>query len=154
MRIFSHTLLRPLIACCRRVVGRHDTNPSPTDAQRINQGQGQWGTSLPPPSCKRSSILRPDIRRHVRLPRKQRKPPGAVLVRRTPRRPSVRSLRTCSSARTGGRGSSPRTPTLASVCPFFPLESPVTWAEGIVTQVRSASCLVLSGKNSTRKRKR
>jgi hypothetical protein len=46
---------------------------------------------------------------------KPSKKPAAVLVRKTPRHPSVLSLRTCSLARTGARGSRPRIQKRASV---------------------------------------
>ena len=54
-------------------------------------------------------------RRHARRPRNPRRPPAAVLVRKTPRHPSVLSLRTCSLVRTGARGSRPRIQKRASV---------------------------------------
>jgi hypothetical protein len=132
----SSTPSRSPIACSRRVVGHPDANPSSPDAERLNQVKGQQRTPYPLQPSPRaffvlgSSILTLGHSRHAKRPRKPRKPPGVAHVRRTQRHPSVRSLRICSSARIGGRGSRQRIPTRALVCRFTFFS---TWAEGFRT---------------------
>jgi len=105
------------------------------------------------PSCKRSSILIPGALQTRKAAEKSEKTPRGGARKKDPKAPKRALSAYMFFSQDWRERIKAENPDASFGMSFF-FKRPLTWAEGIVTQAKSASCSVPSGKSSMRRRKR